>query len=266
MERPLSADPSVAAADASARRFTELLRALPNPDARAIGEWTVRDVAAHMAGFLPTYLAILRGEGSPLAKLEDLSRLNARTLAAVDERDLTKLASRIDALFDEALSTAAGASAESVVPWHGQLPLRLSTAWAALAGEPLVHGYDIARAVGKPWVIPAHEARAVLMGLLPLMPHYVDVEAAAKFRGRFDLRLRGAPDARAVLVVEDARLAIEQPNGARVDCHISADPAAFLLVAYRRVKPLRPALTGKILAWGRRPLLAFQLARIFRNQ
>lgn len=42
-----------------------------------MGTWSVRDVAAHMAGFWPAYLPTLRGEGSTLARSEDLTAQNA---------------------------------------------------------------------------------------------------------------------------------------------------------------------------------------------
>lgn len=222
-------------------------------------------MAAHLAGFGPIYLSIVRGEGSAVDKLEDLGRWNAQTVASVDDHDVTTLAARIDALCEEVLDAAGGESSETVVPWHGGLRLPLSTVWAVLAAEFLVHGHDVARAAGKPWPIPADEARAVLMGLLPLLPHFVDPAETADFRARFDLRFRGARDARAILSFDDGRLAIEGPNGGRVDCHISADPAAYLLVGYGRLEPWRPALTGRIVSWGRKPHLAFRLTRLLRS-
>jgi hypothetical protein len=45
----------------------------------------------------------------------------------------------------------------------------------------------------------------------------------------------------------------------------AADPWSFLLVLYGRSGPLKPALTGRILAWGRRPWLAFTLPTLFRK-
>jgi hypothetical protein len=68
------------------------------------------------------------------------------------------------------------------------------------------------------------------------------------------------------LVIADGRLTVEsQVDGQPADCHISADPWAFIQVLYSRTGPIRPALTGRILAWGRRPWLAFALPSLFRN-
>ena len=53
--------------------------------------------------------------------------------------------------------------------------------------------------------------------------------------------------------------------GQRADCYLSADPWALLLVLYGRSGPLKPALSGRILAWGHRPWLAFTLPTLFRK-
>ena len=50
-----------------------------------------------------------------------------------------------------------------------------------------------------------------------------------------------------------------------VDCHISADPVAFLIVAYGRGSQWPPILRGKITAWGRKPWRAFGLMRLLVN-
>ena len=50
-----------------------------------------------------------------------------------------------------------------------------------------------------------------------------------------------------------------------MDCHISADPVAFLIVAYGRGSQWPPVLGGKITAWGRKPWRAFGLTRLLMN-
>ena len=105
----------------------------------------------------------------------------------------------------------------------------------------------------------------VVRGLAPIFPHYLDEEAARGFRGRFEIRLRGQPETRVVLAIADGVLEAREPGAERVDCVISADPASFLLVNYGRKRPLGPALTGKIVAWGRKPWLGFKLPQLFRS-
>jgi hypothetical protein len=65
---------------------------------------------------------------------------------------------------------------------------------------------------------------------------------------------------------EDGALTVGTPaSDQRADCYLSADPWAFLLVLYGRSGPLKPALAGRILAWGHRPWLAFTLPARFRK-
>lgn len=261
----MSLAPIVPVATRSSQQFSSLLGTVSDPDVEAVGNWSVRDVAAHVAGGLDAYLAILRGEGSPIVNLDEIAAYNARTVASVADRDLAALAARTEASFKRALAAADDRDATTPVAWHGGLRLPLATVWAVLAGEALVHGYDIARAARKPWPMPRDDVRTVLLNLLPLLPHFVDTSEAAGLHACVDLRLRGRRNGRALLVFEDGRLVVERENRRRVDCHISADPAAYLLVAYGRISPFRPALTGRIIAWGRKPHLAVRLSRLFRN-
>jgi hypothetical protein len=137
---------------------------------------------------------------------------------------------------------------------------------AVSCGEYLVHGYDIAHAAGARWPVPAGWARTVFLGALPVTPHYLLPERARGRPARFDIRLRGERGARAVFTVADGALTIGPPAaGQRADCYLSADPWAFLLVQYGRTGPLTPGLTGRIIAWGRRPWLAVTLPAMFRK-
>ena len=103
-------------------------------------------------------------------------------------------------------------------------------------------------------------------GLLPVVPHYLRAERARGRPARYDIRLRGEHAARAVFTIEDGVLTVGTPAaGQRADCYLSADPRAFLLVLYGRTGPLKPALAGRILAWGRRPWLALTLPARFRR-
>jgi hypothetical protein len=148
--------------------------------------------------------------------------------------------------------------------WH-EVQQPVSTLCAILAGEAYIHGWDIAGALRRPWRLDPEDMRTIFLGLLPVLPHYVDPRRAAHCTAIFDVRLRGDPAARAILAFDHGRLAIQPPDGQRVDCRISADPAAHLLVTYGRCGPLLPALRGRITAAGRKPWLGLWLPRLFRK-
>jgi uncharacterized protein (TIGR03083 family) len=254
------------AARGAASQLAALLRACPDPGAAGVGRWTVRDVAAHVAGGAELYTQIARGTPSPAPTIEAITALNDQIIGTIGEQDTAALASRIEAGVAGLLAAAERCQGDPDLPWHAGVQLPLSALLAVACGEYLVHGYDIARAARRPWPVPGGWARTVFLGALPVLPYYLLPGQAPGRRARYDIRLRGEPGARVIFTVADGALAIEAPApGQPADCHLSADPWAFLLVFYGRSGPLPPALTGKIVAWGRRPWLALTLPALFRK-
>ncbi|MGH3845562.1 MAG: maleylpyruvate isomerase family mycothiol-dependent enzyme [Pseudonocardiaceae bacterium] len=253
-------DRAVAAVEAAVDRLCRVVRSAGNPEALAIGEWSVRDVAAHVAGGIPVHLSIIRGEGSTYRALDRIAESNAAALAEITERNCGVLADRIEAGMADLAAAARARPGDPQVAWHGGLPMPLSSELALLLGELLVHGYDIARASGQPWTIPPADAGLVFAGAVPVLPYLVNQAAAVGVCATFDVRLRGYGCA--AFVFEGGSLQVlPQPDGP-VDCRLSADPVAFLLVMFGRSDPIRQVLTGKVVAWGRKPWLGLMLPRL----
>ena len=255
------------AADQAHAVFAQLCALLRDTDdlsPGAVGHWTAGDVAAHLAGLLALYPRLLSGGASPAGTVDAIAAMNEQLVAAVPERDGPALATRIEsaaAAFADAVRAVPG---DPEVGWHAGLRVPLSSLASLMVEEASVHGYDIARAVGRPWHIRDEWAHTTFRGLLPIMPAYVS-DRGARMRARFDVRLRGDPAARAVFAFADGTLTVlPGPPQGTVDCHISAAPVPFLLVTFRRIGPVRPALTGQVLAWGRRPWLGAALTGLFR--
>jgi uncharacterized protein (TIGR03083 family) len=262
---PLSVDRAARAAGGAAAQLVALLRSGPDPGLDAVGRWKVRDVAAHVAGGAEIYAQMLRGTPSPAPTIEAIATLNDQIVAELGDQDLPALADRTEAAAADMLAAAGRHHGDPDLPWQAGLRMPLSTVLAVSCGEYLVHGYDIAHAAGARWPVRAGWARTVFLGVLPVLPHYLLPERARGRPARYDVRLRGERAARAVFTVADGGLAIEAPAGRRADCYVSADPWAFLLVQYGRIGPLKPALTGQITAWGRRPWLGLKLPAMFRK-
>ena len=55
-------DQLIIAVEAAISRLCAVLSSVSNPDALAVGTWSVRDVAAHLANGVPLYTRIVRGE------------------------------------------------------------------------------------------------------------------------------------------------------------------------------------------------------------
>jgi hypothetical protein len=107
-------------------------------------------------------------------------------------------------------------------------------------------------------------ARFIVPVLQSLGPRaMVNAGKATGLRATYDIRIRGGD--RFDFIFDDGELNIVEPSSRRVDCHISADPVAFLLVVWNRQSQWPAIATGKLMAWGRKPWLGPQLRALMRN-
>jgi uncharacterized protein (TIGR03083 family) len=256
-------DPVREALGRVAGEVCSMLESAPDGDVSVPGsEWTVADVAAHLALGTEAYIGYVGGGTDPFVDVSDiaggsLTGTNATRLGAEPERHLPALVSRLRAAASTLLDATAGRNRDELVSWNGQ-PLALADMLGIGLGEYVLHGRDIARALGRRWDIRRDDARLILAAALPLLPLLVDPTATAGVRARYDLRVRGGT--RVVVTIQEGELAVSHDREP-VDCHVSADPVALLLVAYGRRTQWVPILTGKLLAWGRKPWLGLRLVR-----
>jgi uncharacterized protein (TIGR03083 family) len=225
--------------------------------------WNVGEVVAHLAAGTEAYVRYVTGDDEPFVDVSDiaggsLTRSNADRLQTEPERDLVALTDRLRAASSALLQASSRRHHEDVVMWNGQ-PLALGEMLGIGLAEYLLHGRDIATALSRPWIIRPDDARLVLASALPLLPLLVDPVATAGVHARYDLRVRGGVSV--ALTVSDGELTVANADGRPVDCHVSADPVALVLVAYGRRSQWPAILTGKLLAWGRKPWLGPRLVR-----
>lgn len=250
-----------AAADRALDRVANLVRGISDLGATAVGSWTMQETAAHLLGVVGAYAAVARGEGSPFGDLSRVAEVNEAALAAVSERRPRELGEQLQNLRPEVRAALAGPDVE--IAGHGAEPLRTSVAAGRILGEAVVHGWDIAKAAGRLWVIDPADAALVFRCLLPCAPRFVDPVRAHAVTARFDVRVRKFPEARAVFAFADGVLTVEESPQGRVDCVLSAAPGPLILVMHRRIGLRRPILTGDLAAWGRRPWLGTRLVDLF---
>ncbi len=269
-------------------RVTALLRTVRNPTAPALGRWNVAELAVHLAQAWGVVSGLASDELSgrfdlpPELRSEDgasflngLWELQEATVLGVQadaERDLGVIADRIDARATEFFAAMRGPSALDLRPWLvAGTKVRLATLTCHLLNETMVHGYDIARADGRRWTLDRSHATLVLEGFLFPVVQVLDPralvnhEAAAGVRITYELHIRGG--GRYVFAFEDGALTVE-PSGSsprRIDCHVSADPAALLLVAWGRKSQWEAIARGQLVAWGRKPWLGPKLRGLIRN-
>ncbi|MGH3978321.1 MAG: SCP2 sterol-binding domain-containing protein [Pseudonocardiaceae bacterium] len=268
------------------RRVTSLLRSVRDPEAAAVGQWSLAEVAMHLSQAWLVVPGLARRDLSRIYEvmpglagvagdslIRDMWDLDSVTTLGVRsdlERDPVVLADRIEARAEEFFGECAGRSADQRRPWMVEgATVSLSALTGHLLNETVVHGYDIARAEGRAWRIEPSHAAMVLAGfVIPVIQALdpralVDGGKAAGVRATYDLRIRGGHQFH--FVFDDGALRVEEPSSRRVDCHISADPVAFLMVVWGRQNQWKAIAKGQLLAWGRKPWLGPRLRAFMRN-
>jgi hypothetical protein len=214
---------------------------------------------AHVLIGLRLYPEMLAGASTGWASLSDGEAENARLLAEMPERGPKEIAEAIDVAAPKFREVFAS-YAEEYAPWHTGLRLPPAAVVGVLVGEMLIHGWDIATAIERPWTIDAPDACIALAALIPVAPHFVDAEAARGFSATYRIRLRRGPSF--TLTFTDGRLTATEGQPPHADCRMSVDPVAYLLTAYGRVPVWRPALRGQLISYGRRPWLGLKLSSL----
>jgi uncharacterized protein (TIGR03083 family) len=261
----LTSDRALEALQHAADRFIALLRTANGEDAaRAVPgmRWTVGEVAEHVLAGMRSYRVMAAGGERTWKSFATSAEDNDASIAATPERDLASVAAALPAAVAE-LAKLCAERGDALVPYHENTEVPATVLAGLAVGELVLHGRDIARAIKTPWPIGADEATVVIAAALTIVPHFVDESAAQGFSAIYDLRLHGGT--RSTLSFVDGVLTTRAGSPDRADCHIAADPSAFVLLAYGRTSLAWPIATGKMIAWGRRPWLAFQLLPKLRN-
>lgn len=179
--------PAVAHLPTSVEQVCALLRSLPDTSTPTTdGTWTVGETAAHMIGGAHTYAGYCRGEPSVVADVAEMKAMNAARLAAVPTRDGAALAELLADAEAGYVRVAEGLRADDEVNWHFGLRIRAGTSAGIRLVEHLVHGWDMARAVGREWHIPDDAAAVAFTAVSPLFVLWVrtipDEPATVAFR------------------------------------------------------------------------------------
>jgi uncharacterized protein (TIGR03083 family) len=253
----------------AADRIASMLRSVDDTSVAVPGsDWTVGDVGAHVVLGNRLYRNLLAGGTSPFSGRDDFftdgrarSRVNAELLKEYGERRGSALADLVVKETELMLQAASRLPATHSVRWHW-VDLNITEFTCIGLLHDLEHGYDIAKALRRRHDISPEDARLALQGLVSVMPLFLDAKAAASLRACLQIRVRGG--SRAWLVIEDGSASVHHtPPGRPVDCYVSADPVALLLVALGRVGQWGPIAAGRLVSWGRRPWLALRLTTLF---
>ena len=164
--------------------------------------WTVAETAAHLVALLRQSAAFASGARDGAAERaalpasggigERMALGNAAELDRLGERRIPVLRQLLESSVDEYATLIAGRRGGGPVEtlFGPEDPGEMT---AALVGEQLVHGFDLARAVGRRWTIDPDAARLTLTGLAPFLAYMVDAEAIRHVRARIEVRIAGGP-------------------------------------------------------------------------
>lgn len=260
----------------TAGRFAELLRNAPTLEVPAVGGWSAAETAAHVVAIACMYEAMVRGERIPIEGVQDgfpgatigsLAGLNDLTLREFTERDPGTLADRITAEVRSMLDRTEDDDPARSITWLGDSRVPLTGLFSHLVNEMLVHGRDVARAVGSPWAMPPKDAALFSEVFVVSILHY-DIGRLLDTierppRRRIAVDLTSAYTAPFRLHWDGTRLTAEEP-GPDADIQIRFDPATLNLMLFRRVSKVRAVSTGRIVIRGRRPWLLPGFLRVVR--
>jgi hypothetical protein len=267
-------------------QVTALLRSIEDPGPHAVGDWNLGEVAMHLSQAWIVVPGLARRDLSRAYEvlpslagvagdslIRDIWELGETTMLGVTsdpERNPSVLADRIEARAQEYFRECVGADPTAPRPWLVQgITVAQATLTYHLLNETIMHGGDIAHAAGRPWRIePAQAAMVLGRFIMPVVQALdprtmVNAAQVAGLRATYDLRIRGGD--RFHFVFQDGALHIDDPRPRRVDCHISADPVALLMVLWNRQSSWSAIVSGKLLAWGRKPWLGPRLKTLIRN-
>jgi uncharacterized damage-inducible protein DinB len=258
-----------AAIKRGAARLSELVLSASHPERPAVGVWNVGDVAVHVSHVFNVLTAAARGGGPLMDDIWDFGTMTKVMVAGEADRDFHTIAERIDKGSVEFLSTVETMTAEESRNWVvGDIEAPTSMLLCHVLNEILMHGHDIAAAERLPWSIERADATLVIHGFLfpslSALGATMVTEGAQSATAVLDIRTRG--NGSAVFRFDKGAFTIEPgPASGKVDCHLSVDPAGFLMVAWNRKSQWAEIARGHLFTWGRKPWVALKLRGMLKN-
>lgn len=252
-----------------ATRF--ITRAESGPWGEATSEhldWDAGEIVAHIATVCEYFREIVVGGGSSVPSLAALKDTNSAGVIRNSGRPWGELMEQIWAEVDEVCTalehhdpdeSSREDNRQQLFKWHGGAELGTREVLGVVVGEFLIHERDLLLALGEGWELPKPECRTVIPALQQVLPLVLNPRAAQRVACRWRLRIAGVETFD--IWVAEGQMTVEAPRG-RAQCHIRAQPDAFLLAAYGRTSVLSAGLRGKAVAYGRKPLKGLLLTKL----
>jgi hypothetical protein len=230
---------------AATNRTVTLIRSISDPSLQIAGSHrSLGDAAAHLVLTAQIAVDCFAGFPSPIHDLSAKRSFDARFLAQFPERRPEQLAEllqdAVDLLIDAPLDG-------DLIPFHSGIPLEPGVILGLLVADMMALGWDIARTLGLHWSTEIATARVAASATIRMLP-FVLAESAAQTSASFRVHIRGGDAITGR--IGNGKMSVSRTDLEPVDCHISADPVAFVLVAHRRLSRIGRVARGQLLSWG----------------
>jgi uncharacterized protein (TIGR03083 family) len=157
-------------------RLVALVRGLSAADAAqpvaATPGWNAADVAAHVLTVHRRALGDRRRSATP----EETRGLNQLCLDETPEREPAVLAELLERDGPACVDVLRSLPVDLSFRFHGGTRTTVVPVTGVILGEVLVHGYDIATAVGRDWDLTDDEAELILAAMTPMVDAWVEPE------------------------------------------------------------------------------------------
>ncbi len=262
----------------TAERFCELVSSIPDPSTRATAQWSVADMTAHVTTV--TFLNTLLLQTAPVpfdmpglteaiaaTTVEGVHGLNDQVMSHFTERDAGRLLGILRDHIDLMLTVSQRHDPAETFSWLGGARLPLAGMFAHMVNELLIHGDDIARAVGVPWAMPAEDAALFfdlfLVGLASGNTGRLLADSKRPLQRRIAVEFRSGYTTPVTFAVRNGSVTVEPP-GPGADAAVRFDPATLNMMLFGRISKPRAVLTRKVVISGRRPWLMPAFLRTIR--
>jgi hypothetical protein len=229
-------------------------------------DWSAAEAATHLILVLRAFAAGMEGRldawGTPQGEaiVQALADIGDPLNAASMARQLREAAQTFD-------HAAVSRPPDHVfaTPWYEIDKTNLvGTMTCLVLGEVVLHGHDIATAVGRAWPIDPEDSRRIISGVFPVKAlALVNPDTAGDVRATYELHVDGGPDF--VVRFHDGTVTVEPGGSCAVDCHLGGDPGAILFLGYGRADPHDLFAQGRLRAWGDDPSLGLTFSTLLKK-
>ncbi|MGC4803732.1 maleylpyruvate isomerase family mycothiol-dependent enzyme [Micromonospora sp. DT233] len=260
-------------------RFVRLVESVDQLETLVTAHWSVADTVVHLVSVAWWYATKLDPDHPPLpipgldarlptVTVDTIEEINDLILLHLTERSPQPLLAQLRADVGKILAITADRDPDERLSWFGDARPTLAGLFSHLVNELLVHGWDIARATGRPWEMPGEEAvlffEVFTVGVIRGgYGRLLDTDVPPRDRPIM-VEFRSAYCSDITLVLRQGVVTVADP-GTPPDVRVRFEPATLNLMLFGRISRVRAALTGGVAIRGRRPWLLLPFLRVVRT-